>query len=161
MPSTEPLPLPSAQLDSASQPFLRELGRLVIASSRLDQIDAAVASLHRPRKGSALATELDAWRSGAALLHEACVRVFAAAASGHFSGSSSDCIRVQTPDGTTVAADTEYLERMLQRIHRHDVSGHLLHLKLDVPAEAAVTADPVSLRPDQPAAASDQSQAAG
>jgi hypothetical protein len=38
---------------------------------------------------------------------------------------------------------------MIQRMHRHDVSGHLLHLQLEPTAFGAGTgSDPVALRPD-------------
>jgi hypothetical protein len=148
-------PLPTAQLDNASQPYLRELGRLVIAASRLDELahilDAFAATPD---------DELAAWTTGAHALLDGRSRLFAAAASGHFTGAGGDAIHVVMPDDTVVAADAEYLERMIQRIHRHDVSGHLLHLRLDVPAEGTGQ-DPIELRPDASSPASPDLEASG
>jgi hypothetical protein len=164
--------LPTAQLDSASQPYLRELGRMVIAGSRLEELSRSIASLtaavdddtpidevldalskrlprRKPPLERGLLDELEAWIVGARMLLDARSRVFAASASGHFTGAGSDAVHVVMPDESVVAADTEYLERMIQRMHRHDVSGHLLHLQLEQTAVGAGSgSDPIALRPE-------------
>ncbi|CAN5135786.1 hypothetical protein BH11ACT3_BH11ACT3_08240 [soil metagenome] len=153
--TASPRLLPTAHFDNASQPYLRELGRLVIAASRLDALCAVLDEFT-----SSDDDELTAWMTGAHSLLDGRTRLFAAAASGHFTGASSDAVRVVMPDDTVVAADAEYVERMIQRIHRHDASGQLLHLRLDVPAESA-SPDPIELRPEAPSHAAANREASG
>ena len=170
MTTQTPRQLPTAHIDNASQPYLRELGRLVIAGSRLDELVRAIASLtgpvaddtpivevlsalsarlprRKPALDRALSDEMEAWITGTAMLLDARSRIFAAAASGHFTGATSDAVHVEMPDSSVVAADTEYLERMIQRMHRQDVSGHLLHLQLD-PQLSAGGSEPIALHPE-------------
>ncbi|HWH26033.1 MAG TPA: hypothetical protein VNT53_05250 [Pseudolysinimonas sp.] len=169
--SNFPRLLPTAQLESASHPYVRELGRLVIASSRLEVLTRAIAvrlgaeiegltvdamldqigvRLKRRTLGieASLADDVTAWVSGTRILLEARTRLFAEAAFGHFAGTGADAIQLVTPDGSRVSMDAEYLERMIQRIHRHDVGGHLLYADLEVLAHEGEASEPIALHSD-------------
>lgn len=151
--STSTLPA-TRRADGAGERYLRQLGRFVVAISRLEStssglcramsVDTAITGMRSalaevgrragdgmPPWSAVRCDDLQRWVEIAGRMMDERDRLFVAIAEHRFTGSEGDAARVRGQDGTVYAADERYLERMLSRIARHEVIGGDLRVRLE------------------------------
>ena len=148
-------PLPAARLEDMSEHYLRNLGGLVVTTGRLELVCRDIASAMKvdldvvtstavaldlareqserslPPWSTVSADGLRDWMRRAAALLDERDRVFAAVPATRFSGTAGDAATVTAADGSHYSADDSYLERLMVRSQRCEVSGHDLRHRLE------------------------------
>ncbi len=144
-----------AHASEISEQYLKQIGRVVVASARLESSAGAVvaamkvdraahpdldAALHATehQSGASMppwvgvsAIELGKWVGGVRRLLGERTRLFTAVSSHRFSGSDGDAPRVVGMDGTVYPGDERYLERLLTRLARHEIAGRDISVRLE------------------------------
>lgn len=129
---------------------LKHLGAVAVDASRLAHLATDVArsvklgdpsdrpvdrlqheSLRPPPWSTASAKDVAGWAGGVARLLDLRDRMFEASGSARFSGSRGDTIATESPDGSVVPVDEEYLARLLHRLERQLAAGSELLSRLD------------------------------
>ncbi|MBI5160628.1 MAG: hypothetical protein HY996_04325 [Micrococcales bacterium] len=140
--------------DTADDRYLRQLGRLVVAVSRLEATSVAIcrgmcvnpgnpglltalaAAARRAEAGmppwaQVRCEDLMRWSAIARRLLDERDRLLIGIAAHRFTGSEGDAARVTAPDGTVFPADERFLDRMIHRVHRHEAAGLDLRMRLE------------------------------
>lgn len=140
--------------DTADDRYLRQLGRLVVAVSRLEAASAAVcrgmrvhpahptlvaalpvaarrAESGMPPWAQVRCEDLIRWTEIACRILDERDRLLIGIAAHRFTGSEGDAARVTAPDGTVYPADERFLDRMIARVHRHEAAGLDLRTRLE------------------------------
>lgn len=144
-----------AHASEISEQYLKQLGRVVVASARLESAASAVvvamkvdrgshadldAALHAtehqsgasmPPWAGVSSVELGKWVGAVRRLLGERTRLFTAVATHRFSGSDGDAPRVVGIDGTVYPGDERYLDRLLTRLARHEIAGRDIAVRLE------------------------------